>query len=110
MAYNTIMEFIETSIFTKLADVLFSDVEYRELQLVLLTNPTAGDLIQGSGGLRKIRWHGSSRGKRGGSRVIYYWDAGDKIYMLYGYKKNQQADLTPEQLRTLSRLVKEQLK
>ena len=83
MAYNTIMEFIETSIFTKLAGVLFSDVEYRELQLVLLTNPTAGDLIQGSGGLRKIRWLGSSRGNRGGSRVIYYWDAGDKIYAIW---------------------------
>jgi len=104
------MEFIETSIFAKLVDALFTDAEYHELQFALLTNPIAGDLIQGSGGLRKIRWHGSSRGKRGGSRIIYYWDAGDKIYMLYGYKKNRQSDLTPEQLKTLSKLVKEQLK
>jgi len=104
------MEFIETSIFTKLAEDLFADNEYRELQLALLTNPLAGDLIPGSGGLRKIRWQGSSHGKRGGARVIYYWDAGDRIYMLYGYKKNRQTDLTPEQLKTLSRLVREHLK
>ncbi|MFA7232421.1 MAG: type II toxin-antitoxin system RelE/ParE family toxin [Victivallaceae bacterium] len=104
------MEFIETNIFTKLADMLFTDSEYRELQFALLTNPTVGDLIQGSGGLRKVRWNVTTGGKRGGARIIYYWDAGNKIYMLYGYKKNKQSDLTSEQLKTLSKLVKEQLK
>lgn len=103
------MEFIETTVFTKLVTALFTDSEYRELQIGLVTNPAQGDLIRGSGGLRKVRWQGVSGGKRG-VRVIYYWDAGDHIYMLYGYKKNRQVNLNQEQLKILSRLVRENLK
>jgi hypothetical protein len=68
-------------------------------------------MIPGSGGLRKIRWAGSGRGKRGGVRVIYYWDArSEAFYMLYVFAKNQRADLTPEQRRILQRLVREEFK
>ena len=65
--------FIETPIFTKLTRDLLSDDYYRNLQRMLLLRPDAGDIIQGSGGLRKIRWNIPGHGKRGGLRIIYYW-------------------------------------
>ncbi len=73
--------------------------------------PEAGKIIPGSSGLRKIRWKGGGGGKRGGLRLIYFWDAPeDIIYMLLIYKKSKQKDLTPNQLKTLRNLVKESLK
>ena len=64
------MLIIETSIFTRQVLALLDDEDYRRLQTVLVIRPTAGDLIPGSGGLRKIRWGAHGRGKRGGVRVI----------------------------------------
>ncbi|MCB2262762.1 MAG: type II toxin-antitoxin system RelE/ParE family toxin, partial [Candidatus Thiosymbion ectosymbiont of Robbea hypermnestra] len=67
-------------------------------------------IIQGSGGIRKIRWNGSGRGKRGGSRIIYYWAVHkDIIYMLFAYAKYEHSDLTKEQLSTLRKLVEKEL-
>jgi hypothetical protein len=74
-----------------------------------MLRPDAGDLIQGSGGLRKIRWNLPGRGKRGALRVIYYWDSPDTIFMLLPYRKNVQENLTPEQIKLLRALVKEWL-
>jgi mRNA-degrading endonuclease RelE of RelBE toxin-antitoxin system len=105
------MLFIETPIFTKLVTDLISDDEYRKLQLALVLRPEAGKIIPGSGGIRKIRWKSGGSGKRGGLRVIYFWDVPeDTIYMLLIYKKSKQEDLTPNQLKTLRNLVKEFLK
>ena len=67
------MEFIETPTFTRLVTALLSDEEYRALQNELLEDPERGDLIQGGGGIRKLRFALRGRGKRGGVRVIYYW-------------------------------------
>lgn len=68
--------------------------------------PDIGDLIKGSGGLRKIRWSQNSKGKRGGVRVIYYWVVcEDQVYMLYVYPKGKQVDLSPEQLKQLKLIV-----
>ncbi len=65
-----------------------------------------GNIIQGSGGVRKIRWKGSGRGKRGGLRIIYYWASDEnQIYMLLAYAKNELADLTKHQLSTLRKAV-----
>ena len=62
-------------------------------------------------GLRKIRWRRSGAGKRGGLRLIYFWSKDDDtIYMLFVYPKSDQEDLTPSQLRVLSKLVREELK
>ena len=66
------MVIVETSLFTRLIKSLMSDEEYRVLQEVLVSRPALGDLIPGSGGLRKVRWNTTGQGKRGGVRVIYY--------------------------------------
>ena len=101
------MEFIETPLFTRLVKKLLDDDEYRELQEVLIYRPDLGDVIQGTGGLRKIRWMCKGRGKRSGVRVIYYWLMDDEqILMLYIYPKSQQEDLTSEQKKTLKLIAK----
>ena len=100
------MEFIETSAFTKYVSDLLPGDEYRELQSFLIVRPDAGPVIPGSGGLRKLRWAGSGRGKRGGTRVIYYWvTTQERLYMLYIYPKNAQEDLTDKQLKFLRTIV-----
>ena len=87
-----------------------TDEEYRALQLALLFRPDAGPLISGSQGLRKLRWKIQQRGKRGGLRIIYYWDESqDILYMLWVYAKSRQEDLTPDQLKRLRRLIQEYL-
>ena len=103
------MKFIETSIFTRTVVELLDDEQYRSLQLALLLRPELGKLIRGSGGLRKLRWRVEGVGKRGGIRVIYFWDeSSETFYMLYAYRKNAQEDLTAEQLQHLARLVREE--
>jgi mRNA-degrading endonuclease RelE of RelBE toxin-antitoxin system len=103
------MRFIETPIFTRAVVELLDDEQYRSLQLALLLRPELGPLIRRSGGLRKVRWSLTGRGKRGGLRIIYYWDeASETFYMLYAYPKNEQEDLSAQQLRVLRRLVSEE--
>ena len=100
------MVIVETSVFSRLIQELMSDEDYRALQEALITRPESGDIIKGSGGLRKIRWKLEGQGKRGGIRVIYYWvTADDQIRMLYVYRKSKQADLTADQLATLKSIV-----
>jgi hypothetical protein len=103
------MIFIETSGFTREIAELLSDEGYRMLQTALMFRPDAGDIIRGGGGLRKVRWSVPGRGKRGALRVIYFWDPPNTIYMLLPYKKTDQDDLSPEQLRFLRAMVKEWL-
>ena len=64
--------FIETRLFTKLVLDYMMDDEYSALQIALMTDPEAGPVIPGSGGVRRLRWAAPGRGKRGGYRVIYY--------------------------------------
>jgi len=110
------MVFIETPLFTKLIkdkDML-PDEDYRLLQLTLLLRPEAGNLIRGGGGARKIRWNLPGSGKRGGLRIIYYWDVSEDtiIYALTLQEKQARrfsATTPPQQLRVLRDLVKEGL-
>ena len=105
------MRFIETPIFTEDVERELSVEGYRQLQIALLLRPTQGALMKGSGGLRKVRWGRPGMGKRGGLRVIYFWEANSEtFYMLMVYRKNEQEDLTPKQVATLQRLVKEEFK
>jgi hypothetical protein len=106
MAYSSIMLIIETSIFTRLIQGLMDDDQYRALQEALILRPDLGDLIKGSGGIRKVRWRIKDKGKSGGVRVIYYWAVSeDQIRMLYVYGKSRQPDLTPSQIATLKEIV-----
>jgi hypothetical protein len=78
------------------------DEDYATMQAFLTERPGAGSIIKGSGGIRKLRWGGSGRGKRGGLRVIYYWwVAKDRISLLLVYPKNEQDDLSADQLKQL---------
>jgi hypothetical protein len=102
------MRFVETPVFTAEIRKQLSAEEYRQLQIALLLRPEQGPVIRGSGGLRKVRWGAKGSGKRGGLRVIYYWDpVAEWFYMLFVYAKNEQGDLTTAQLKTLRRLVEE---
>jgi mRNA-degrading endonuclease RelE of RelBE toxin-antitoxin system len=88
--------------FTKRIVEFLDDEEYGRLQSFLNEYPGMGKMIRGSGGIRKLRWAGSGRGKRGGLRVIYYWWVGkDRISMLTVYPKSERDDLTADQLRQL---------
>jgi mRNA-degrading endonuclease RelE of RelBE toxin-antitoxin system len=88
---------------------LLEEEEYRRLQTVLVTHLEIGKIIPGSGGLRKLRWGAQGRGKRGGVRVIYYWVVKqDRILMLLMYGKNEQDDLTADQLKVLRKIVEEE--
>jgi mRNA-degrading endonuclease RelE of RelBE toxin-antitoxin system len=78
------------------------DDDYAQMQAFLVSRPEAGSIIKGSAGIRKLRWAGSGRGKRGGLRVIYYWwVAQDRISLLLVYPKNEQDDLTADQIKKL---------
>lgn len=81
MPYILAVLFIETSTFTKLLPSYLTDEEYRGLQTYLLQKPDAGDLIKGSGGVRKVRWAPAGSGKSGGIRAIYYWKKSDREVM-----------------------------
>lgn len=112
MAYHAdgVIRFIETPVFTRQVTGLMADDQYRELQTALVLQPEIGDLIPGTGGLRKIRWseEARGRGKRGGVRVIYYWHRPDSlIYMLLAYSKKERDDLSVEQKRALKKLISE---
>ena len=84
------------------------DDEYSKLQLALVSRPDWGNLISGAGGIRKLRWAGSGRGKRGGLRVIYYWQTADhQIWLLVAYPKSDKEDLSHDEIKQLKRLVEE---
>ena len=99
------MVFIETPIFTADVRALLSDDEYAALQQHLVTMPNAGDVITGTGGLRKIRWTVAGRGKRGGTRVIYYHVVVQaQIRMILIYRKGIKDDLTPKEKTVLRKI------
>lgn len=96
------LTFVETRLFTKLVGEYLPDDEYRALQQALIANPEAGDIIRGSGGVRKLRWNVAGRGKRGGIRVIYYLRLKHgEIWMLTAYAKNVVESIAPSVLRKI---------
>jgi hypothetical protein len=102
------MEFIETPTFTRLVTQLLTDDEYREMQNILADDPQRGDIIQGGGGIRKLRHAVQGRGKSGGVRAIYYWVKDDhQIFMLVVYPKSKKDSLTDREVSILRELVKE---
>jgi hypothetical protein len=105
--------FIELPAFERHRDDYLDDDGFSQLQGVLMVNPAAGDLIEGTGGPRKMRFKDSrrSKGKRGGLRVIYYyWAGGPEFWLFTLYDKDEMSDLTPKQRAALKELIKAELK
>ena len=97
------MLFIETSLFTRSVSNYLNDDEYSGLQALLMGHPDAGAIVPGSGGVRKLRWSATGRGKRGGIRVIYYWKcADDEIWMLALYAKNERSTIPAHILKQIA--------
>jgi hypothetical protein len=100
--------FVELPPFARLRADYMDDEAYRILQNELMQNPEAGDVIEGTGGLRKIRQADPRRGKgkRGGLRVIYFWWLdGAQFWLFTVYDKDQADDLTAEQRKVVKRLL-----
>ncbi len=96
----------ETSIFSRRADALLKAEDRAVLINVLATDPMAGDLVPGLGGIRKLRFAPAGRGKSGAFRVIYYFAAIDRpILALLIYGKNEQENITPKQRDALLTLI-----
>jgi hypothetical protein len=94
--------FIESSIFERILSVYLDDDEYSELQQFLMQNPEVGDLVPGSGGVRKVRWGRRGMGKRGGLRVIYFVRyQPNEFWMLTLYAKAKREDVPAHILRQL---------
>jgi len=104
------VEFVEASSFTRYLPRYLDDEGFRILQLYLAENPNAGDVIAGTGGLRKLRWRDERRGKgkRGGLRIIYYYLAeGSQIWLVALYDKHEADDLTATERRFYRGLIEE---
>ena len=96
------ISFVETKLFTRLVQQYLSDEEYSRLQQELATNPEAGSMVPGSGGIRKLRWGVAGRGKRGGLRVIYFLRRrSGQTWMLTLYPKNVAEDIPAHVLRQI---------
>jgi hypothetical protein len=105
--------FVELPPFMRHRDEYLDDAAYRQLQNELMRHPDAGDVITGTGGLRKLRFADRTRGKgkRSGLRVIYYWwVAGDQFWLFTLYDKNEAADLTADERKALAALLFRELK
>ena len=102
------MVFVELTPFVAFRTAHWTDEDLRNLQNFLLAAPDAGDVIRGASGMRKLRWSVQGRGKRGGARVIYYrYVPGDRIYLIYGYLKSEQEELTRDQIKVMAGLMKD---
>ncbi len=99
------IEFIETSIFTRQIKTIATDDELKALQIELIAQPEKGDLIQGTGGLRKIRMATGQQGKSGSARVIYFLATAEVIYLVLAYAKNEKESLTAAEKADLKKLT-----
>ena len=104
--------FIELPPFARHRSDYLDDESFLALQTSLMGNPQAGDVIEGTGGLRKLR-HANprrSKGKRGGLRVIYYWWDGKRQFWLFTlYDKDEMDDLSPKEKKILKEMLKREL-
>ena len=105
---DRLLHFVHTSLFEEDVEEVLGDDGLRALQKMIQANPEVGRLIQGAGGARKIRVAVGGRGKRGGARVIHYFQsAEDTVYLLLAYAKSEAADLTQAGKNTLKSIIQE---
>jgi hypothetical protein len=104
--------FIELPPFERYRQYYLADNDYRNLQNLLLLSPKAGDVIAGTGGLRKLRFGDPSRGKgkRGGLRIIYYWyEIKLQFWLFTIYDKDEMSDLGQKERKALMDLLNKEL-
>lgn len=100
------LTFIETKLFTRLAEEYLGDDGLLELQVYLLAQPEIGKVIAGSGGVRKLRWAMPGRGKRGGLRVIYFLRTRqEEIWLLTLYAKNVSENISSAMLKKIKATI-----
>lgn len=92
--------------FLKEARKLLTEAELSSLVEYIAANPESGSVIQGSGGLRKMRWAFGNKGKSGGARVIYYyWKSEYEAYALDIYAKSNQENISKAQIKSLLKII-----
>lgn len=104
--------FKELPVFSQFRADYLTDEDFRGLQNTLMENPLAGDVIEGTGGLRKIRYADPRRGKgmRGGLRVIYFWwETGRQFWLFTLYDKDEARDLSQRERKALKEMLKREL-
>ena len=104
--------FVELPAFERHRAEYLDDESFSALQRELMRDPAAGEVIEGTGGLRKMRFADKRRGKgkRGGLRVVYYWwNTGMQFWLFTLYDKDEMADLTPQQRKALKAMIKAEL-
>ena len=104
--------FVELPAFERHRADYLDDAAFAGLQQALMKNPEVGEVIEGTGGLRKMRFADARRGKgkRGGLRVIYYWwSAGTQFWLYTLYDKDEMADLTARERKALKAMLKMEL-
>ncbi|WP_062063834.1 type II toxin-antitoxin system RelE/ParE family toxin [Cellvibrio sp. OA-2007] len=100
---QTIVELPE---FIRTSEGLFSDDEKRSLINYLAAHPQSGDLIRGTGGIRKLRWAIQGKGKSGGARVIYYYhNEAIPLFLLTAFGKNEKTNISPAERNDLAKLA-----
>jgi len=105
--------FVELPAFARNRVQYLDDEDFSAFQIALMQNPLAGDVIQGTGGLRKMRWSDRRRGKgkRGGLRIIYYWwDKGGQYWLFTLYSKGEIADLSARERNAFAEMLNLEIK
>ena len=108
MAYNLPVryEFIESSLFASMVYDYLSEDDYRAFQQYLMEHPDAGDVVRGSGGVRKVRWARPGSGKSGGVRVCYYIrNQAGQVLLLVIYAKSVRTSISGVVLTQLKELL-----
>jgi len=107
LPYNhLVFTVIETPVYSRKAEALLSDSDREDFAVFISRNPTAGSVVRGSGGVRKVRWARTGSGKSGGVRVIYYnMLEEEEVWLLTLYAKNERSTIPGHELKLIKEAI-----